>query len=359
MAHTRRHSGFTLIELMVSLALLAVVTVYLTDMLTRQSRTYAVVDSVTEVQQNVRAIANLMERELRVTGLLVPESASVCGLDVTAASDVLFVSDAEAVRFGSSLDYDLGVPITSGYSGTSNNDVLQLQDPSGAGLPSPPDPGGTLLTVDGTATYDLDGDGVNDSDFRLGSGVIVVDQNNPQRGSSCGIITALPDVAGNRLTVDFRLAGAAPGGTALAPRLPGDPSEELVAVPAHVYQVNGTQLQRDGLLLADDVEDLQLGFLYDLNDDDDVTDPGETRGHTAANNYVSNGFDNRALREIQVSFVVRSRAPDPEFGGPNDPQGQFQTAFNRVPVAGNDRFRRRVYTTSVRPRNVGHRPDDV
>ena len=192
MEREKRRSGFTLIELMVSLALLAVVTVYLTEMLTRQSRAYSVVDTVTEVQQNVRAIANLLEREMRVTGLLVPESAAVCGLDSTAASDVLFVTDAEAVRFGSALDYNLGVPVNGGYSGTSNNDLLQLEDPSGAGLPSPPDPGGTLLTVDGSATYDLDGDGVNDSDFRQGAGVVVVDRNNPQRGSSCGIITSNP-----------------------------------------------------------------------------------------------------------------------------------------------------------------------
>jgi prepilin-type N-terminal cleavage/methylation domain-containing protein len=357
MERARGSTGFTLIELMVSLALLAVVTVYLTEMLTRQSRTYSVVDTVTEVQQNVRAIANLLEREMRVTGLLVPESAAVCGLDSTAASDVLFVTDGEAVRFGSALDYSLGVSVNGGYSGTSNNDLLQLEDPSGAGMRSPPDPGGTLLTVDGSATYDLDGDGVNDADFRQGAGVIVVDRKNPQRGSSCGVITQVPDVAGNTLVVDFRLGGSAPGGTPLAPRLPGDPGQELVAVPAHVYQVVGTQLLRDGLLLADDVEDLQIGFFYDFDDDGDV-DAGETIGHTAANDYESSSFDNRELREIQVSFVVRSRAPDPEFGGPNDPQGQFQAAFNRVPVAGNDRFRRRVYTTSVRPRNVGHRPDD-
>ena len=68
---------------MIAMAVLLVVVVYLTEMLTRQSRAYAVVDQVTETQQNLRAIADLLERELRVTGFLVPEGAAVCGVDQT------------------------------------------------------------------------------------------------------------------------------------------------------------------------------------------------------------------------------------------------------------------------------------
>ena len=93
----KRRSGFTLIELMVAMAILLVVVAYLTEMLTRQGRAYTVVDQVTEAQQNLRAIADLLEREVRVTGFMVPEGAAVCGVDQTNGSDVLFVSDADAL----------------------------------------------------------------------------------------------------------------------------------------------------------------------------------------------------------------------------------------------------------------------
>ena len=79
------------------------VTFFLTELLVRQSRTYTVVDDVSEAQQNLRAVTGLIERELRSTGFMVPEAAAVCGWDMPAAAgsdttpDVLYVSDADAI----------------------------------------------------------------------------------------------------------------------------------------------------------------------------------------------------------------------------------------------------------------------
>ena len=43
-------------------------------------------------------------------------------------------------------------------------------------------------------------------------------------------------------------------------------------MPGHVYQVNGqSQLLRNGVILAEDVEDLQFALFFDV-DDDGVTD---------------------------------------------------------------------------------------
>ena len=55
-----------------------------------------------------------------------------------------------------------------------------------------------------------------------------------------------------------------------------------MAVPAHVYWVNPNapngppQLIRDGMVLANDVEDLQVALFYDVDDDGVVSglDPG-------------------------------------------------------------------------------------
>ena len=338
----RRH-GFTLIELMIAMAVLLVVVAYLTEMLTRQSRAYTVVDQVTEAQQNLRAIGDLLERELRVSGFMVPEGAAVCGVDQTNGSDVLFVSDADALNPANENQLGIGASVLAGFSGTGGNEALTLDD----------------VVIDGLAFYDTDGDGNADSDFlesvnpfRTG-GVIVTDRDNPGRGVACGILTNVNPGA-NTIRVDFTSNGAAPAGTPLAAGVGGD----LVAVPAHVYTVVNAQLLRDGMVLADDVEDLQFALFYDLDEDGVMDgDVAEYPGSENGNIYQSNTWDNSFLTEIRVNIVVRTRNQDADvLQNPGMAQGQWQVTENRIDPGGFDGFRRRVHTAVIRPRNVGLRP---
>jgi prepilin-type N-terminal cleavage/methylation domain-containing protein len=368
---TRRNPGFSLIEVLVSMVVLGLVTFFLTDVLVRQSRTYTVVDDVSEAQQNLRAVANLLERELRATGFLVPEGAAICGWDTGGAGtpdddpDVLYVSDAQAIDpAGVTSLTSQAADVLSGFSGTSV-DNLQL----------------STLVADANPFYDVDGDGVAESDFLYSTtpprngGVIVVDRNNPERGASCGVIRDI-DVGANTLTVDFEVRtvpnapapnGAAPGGTPLAAG-----AVDLVAVPAHVYWIDPggagvpPRLIRDGMVLASDVEDLQLALFYDVNEDGAVSglDPSfapppyhsatEYPG-SAANNaeYESDGWDNSLLREVRVTIVARTRSEDPEvLANPNLANGVTQGFENRPAGVVPDGFRRRAITLVVQPRNV-------
>ena len=339
----KRHSGFTLIELMIAMAVLLVVVAYLTEMLSRQGKAYTVVDQVTEAQQNLRAIGDLLERELRVSGFMVPEGAAVCGVDQTNGSDVLFVSDADALNPVNENQLGIGASVLAGFSGTGGNEALTLDD----------------VVIDGLAFYDTDGDGNADSDFlesvnpfRTG-GVIVTDRDNPGRGVACGILTNVNPGA-DTIRVDFTSNGAAPAGTPLAAGVGGD----LVAVPAHVYTVVNAQLLRDGMVLADDVEDLQFALFYDLDEDGVMDgDVAEYPGSENGNIYQSNVWDNSFLTEIRVNIVVRTRNQDTDvLQNPGMAQGQWQVTENRIDPGGFDGFRRRVHTAVIRPRNVGLRP---
>ena len=367
----RRSRGFTLIEMMVSIAVLGVVSIYLTDMLIRQSRTYAVVDQVTEVQQNLRAIADLLEREARATGFMVPEASSFCGIDNTNGSDIVFFTDGDAINPLNQVSLNLGVPITGGYVGTGT-DVLNLAGPIG-----------NPTTTDDVPFYDNDNDGVADSDFLannalgLFGGVIVVDRGNPGLGAACGLVRA---AGANSITVDFTMR-VGPGPTALVPApdpIAAGVGADLVAIPAHWYAVvppaasgaTSPQLWRDNLVLADDVEDLQFAAFFDVDGDGLVTgnvaaalEPARsaTEYPGSANpgvQYAGDDWDHSQLRELRINFVVRTRNQDADaLANPAARVGSFETTENRAPPGGPaDGFRRRVHTITVKPRNLGLRP---
>jgi prepilin-type N-terminal cleavage/methylation domain-containing protein len=328
----RKRHGFTLVELMVSVAIIGIVMIYVLQTFTSQQRTYVVVDQIAEVQQNSRAVADLLERDLRHAGLMVPESAALCGVDQDAAPDRLYASDADAVDPGDDTSNDFGArlppAVTNVASGPQNLTVDSLVIE-----PNPP----------WRPAYDSDGDGTDDSDFRVNGGVIVTDLANPVRGAACGTVTAI--LSATSLRVDI-LTGA------LGPVPLGGGPPQLVAVPAHEYMVNAQmQLLRDGLVLVEEVEDLQFALFFDGNDDG-VVDPGEYLGDDVGADYVSGAVNGPDLREARFNLVLRTRDPDPR---QQYSQGQFQNTENRAPVVGADGFRRRVHTATVLLRNLGNR----
>lgn len=363
-AMSQRRNGFTLLEMIVALGLVGLVTFYVTDMLVRQNRAYTVVDEVTGAQQNLRAIADLLEREARVTGFMIPEGGAFCGYDNVNGPDIVFFSDSDAINPANQTLLDMVAEVT-GFPGNT----LTLNVPGT----------GQGVVVDGAAFYDNNSDGVAESDFMSNAargtpgGVIVFDRSNAAAGTSCGIITNV-NGAGTQITVDWSIT-AGVGGLA-APLVAGAPAfipaaGDLVAVPAHWYAIvpaantggAAPQLWRDGMLLADDVEDLQFAAFFDLNGNG-AADVGEYTGSAGGPNYVSNPVglppqpgDNRDLREIRVNFVVRTSNQDPQqLILPGTAQGVFQNMENRNPPGGPaDGFRRRVHTMAVQPRNIGRR----
>lgn len=361
---TNRRAGFSLPEVMISLAILAIVSVFLMDMLSRQTKTYQVVDQVAEAQTNLRVITDLLEREIRVTGFMVPEGAAICGVDNVDAPDILVVTDAAVIDPTSQIQNDLGIDITAGYDGNSL-DTLTL---AGDG------------TLDGNPFYDIDSDGVADVDLMqvpgLGQvgGIIVTDRNNPDRGSSCGQILGGSLVIGGssvEIQVDYDFGGTE-SSQPLAALAAGSNPEDLVAIPATVYRVNAaSQLMRNGVLLAEDVEDMQVALHFDL-DDDGVVDgdprptpqfppfisnaeyPGSIAGGVQ---YTSGSWDHSTLREIRVSIVIRTRGQDvATLENPNLATNTFIAMENRNdPALPADGFRRRVLTMTAQPRNLGRR----
>ena len=108
-----RREGFTLIELLVVVAVMGIAVIYMFETLTAGNRAYTVLDQVAETQQSMRAVADLIERDIRHAGMMVPQGAAVCGVDNTTDPDVLYVSDAEAIDPGDDIMPYEGARVTS------------------------------------------------------------------------------------------------------------------------------------------------------------------------------------------------------------------------------------------------------
>ena len=312
---------------MVASAIMAIVMIYVMSSFTTQRDTYEVVDQVSEAQQNTRAIAGLIERDLRSAGYMVPAEAAACGRDSNSAADMLFVSDWNAIapadQLSSSLhSQELGSEVV-GTPGTGSSVSISVDD----------------VIIDGTASYTASG---TNSDFQVGGGAILVDVNNPGRGCATGIVSSVPD--STTVVVDMP--------DALGTTISEVP--DLRLIPAILYRVftpSGStipELQRNAVTFARNVEDLQLAWFYD-DDNDGQVDTAEYRG-AVGSTYDPSAVDGSELRELRFNLVVRTGDNDPR--NP-DSAGRGQARENRVNnVPGDDGRRRRVHTSTIRLRNV-------
>lgn len=330
----QRNAGYSLIELMVTAAILLVVMVGITRAFTIQHQAYIVVDQVTEAQQNLRAVADLIERDVRRSGYMVPGHAAVCAYDRTNAPDVLFVSNSDVIRSVFDLE-DENVDLTPNKGAEVTNDD---QSWSAAGAAD------TLNLAQLWVDYEPDGD-----DFAVGEGVIVVNRNKTDAPVACGTIDS---ITGTQLTVDF--GSASTGAVGL--------NADVVAVPAYKYEVKlgsggaPNELLRNGQLLASDVEDFQLTFFFD-EDNDLVLDANEDFGNAGGTNQpweltpIANRPDFSSLRELGINIVTTTRDDDPNT---DYRLGSGEVTGNRdgSTLPSGDGKRRRVHSARVRLRNA-------
>lgn len=85
-------SAFTLVELLVAMALSGIVGLALYSAFINQSRTYSVQEDVVDMQQNLRAGFDVMEREIRMAGF-DPTGTAGAGIVSAEAEKIVFTLD--------------------------------------------------------------------------------------------------------------------------------------------------------------------------------------------------------------------------------------------------------------------------
>ena len=335
---SQRRAGFTLVELLVATAAMAFVLIYTLGTFTANRNTYVVIENISEAHQNTLAISTLVERDIRNAGYMVPPAAAACGRDFQNAPDILFVSDSDAIRTAENLPISIAGEELAATIGTI---------PGAWGSPQAMNLSNVI--IDQEATYDTDLTPGNDSDFRINAGAIFTDLDDPSKGVACGIVTAV-NLGADQITVSLSSnspwAGTSGTGN----------NGNWAVIPAHVYRINGNALERDGVVMARNVEDFQLAWFYDLDDDGQV-DAGEDIGSGGAEPNLDTsdigGGGTRAdpalLRELRFNLVLRTAEDDPT--NPTG-AGTGQATENQTAAPGADGRRRRLHTATIRLRNI-------
>lgn len=294
---TEHRAGFSLVELMVAVVVMGVVTSQLLLAFSHQHTTALDHERRIEIQQEARLIGDVILSDLRISGFMVPSFASIASIDGGVnGSDILCASDSTVI--------DDSVLLTANQKFT------------GATIATPFTGASSSVTVN-AATMDIDSDG--DDDFTEDEGLLI----GTGLDAHCAVITR---ISGS--TIEFT-----PSTNALFSATTND-----VVVPALVYQVTGTTITRNSTVLSNHIEDLQVQFGVDIDNN------GTVEGAEFPINDLT-GEDFTLIENVRISLTARDLRGDPGFNG------QFARVANRVAGAA-DNFKRRRNTGDTVLRNL-------
>ncbi len=295
-----RASGFTLVELLVTLAVALVLMAGLYQFFVGQQRTYTTQDEVLRLQQEARIAQDLIGKAIRQTGAHVPGlggTVSLRGQVILAASDhYLTVQFDDPYRTG-----DLGVitapeVVTYAVSKASGTPTERVgDDPSVAK---------TARTV--TVYFDADGDGQVES--------------TEQYALSIPLVLDGPPYTLYRIVPDETNPTGPPVFEAVAGRV-----DNLVF---RYYDRNGNPIPRDA-----------------------------TTGAALPPPYVLTAAERAQVRSVGIELVLRTRSEDPRYSAsfavPDNTVGTYDPSGDpRTGVTLTDGHRRRTFRTQVSPRNL-------
>jgi prepilin-type N-terminal cleavage/methylation domain-containing protein len=293
----KRNAGFSLVELMVAVVVMGVVTSQLLLAFSHQHTTSMEQERTIEVQQEARLISDMILSDLRIGGFMVPDFSAVASLDGGVnGSDILCVSDSTIIddnTLAAARSKFPGATITTAFAGATSS-----------------------VTVS-AASMDIDGDG--DDDFAVNDGLLIGTGSE----AHCAVIT---NIGGS--TIDFTPSTV--GGFSAAV---GD-----VVVPALVYQINGTTITRNSMVLSNHIEDLQVQFGVDIDRN------GTVEGAEFPIDDLS-GEEFELIENVRVTLTARDLRGKPGFNG------QFAAVANRVAGAA-DNFKRRRTAGETLLRNL-------
>jgi type IV pilus assembly protein PilW len=120
--------GFTLVEIMIALFLSGVIMAAVSTVFISQQRTFTAQDQVVEMQQNLRAALQIIEREIRMAGYN-PTGAAGAGITFASAGQLSFTQDLNDDGDVSLLDPDENIDFGFSVADDGNRDGIPNAPP--------------------------------------------------------------------------------------------------------------------------------------------------------------------------------------------------------------------------------------
>jgi type IV pilus assembly protein PilW len=119
-------NGFTLVELMITVAISGIIIAAIYSAYISQQRTYLAQEQVAEMQQNIRAAIDMMAREIRMAGYDPTQSAGA-GITTALAGQISFTQDTngdgDTADSGEMIDFGFNLADDALRDGVPDNDA--------------------------------------------------------------------------------------------------------------------------------------------------------------------------------------------------------------------------------------------
>lgn len=343
-SRTRRHGGFTIVELMVAMAISLLLLGGVVTLFTSSKTTYERVERLSRVQENGRFALDAIVRDIRSAGYLGCSRPSTFAntLNTPTALAWNFSDAILGYNFQSGTTWSPALPasVTTPASGPINgSDALVLRVPASA------DTSATLRLTDkmSTQTSTLSIAAVGGSataPVKVGDVVMLADCH-------ARAVFAISSYSKTTGVIDHQAVAGTPGNASNDLGHAFEMNSQLVPIRTVAYYIrtvgSGTgsglwRISGAGAAeeLADGVERMELRFGEDTN------------GDRIADTYnTANGVANWA-NVITVSVALLVRSPD-EYGAERD--AKTYTLLDRTFTAPNDRHLRQIFVTTATLRN--------
>ncbi|MFW6101106.1 MAG: PilW family protein [Bacteroidota bacterium] len=113
-----KNSGFTLIELLVAVAISSIVLLVIGQFFISTNKTHTIQAKVSDTQQSIRAVMELMERDIRMAGLNPTGDAEDAGFEKTDQDEIRIRYDYNG---GGSYDVDVSYYLEDGILKRKNH----------------------------------------------------------------------------------------------------------------------------------------------------------------------------------------------------------------------------------------------
>ena len=342
-----KNKGFTLIEILVSLAILGIVLAGIYSVYNMQHKSYIVQEQVTEMQQSERIALQMITRDIRMAGL------GLSGCNSAAGGKIIFNEDINGngiLDAGEDANGNGGAPQVYDGLGYDGSDIITAVyypfSPQGTaggytnilGLP---------VQIGSSAILDV----YNNTGFAAGDLALIVSATD---GCHYALIRITALLGGGQLEHNpGQSFENLPGGIGSG-FLQGDIVRRVNSEGGGgiiTYAIDNYQLTRavDGGAaqpLAENIEDMQIAYGIDIDNNRIVEDDEWFNDPT--------NRDMTLLREIRLSLVARTTREDPAYNvgarpvvEGHDPVGSVITTPAQAA-----RYRRRVLQTTIKLRNI-------